>query len=97
MTRRIVFVIFPEVQALDVIGPSEVFAQAARFFAQSDEEKLPYKVGRYNIGYLPFGAQVVRHSPVNNNTKPNFSESFYVTRDRAPDQAGGECVRRRVQ
>jgi isopenicillin N synthase-like dioxygenase len=27
----------------------------------------------------------VRHSPVNKNTKPNFSESFYITRDRAPD------------
>src|SRR5262249_6849557 len=32
-----------------------------------------------------FGGQVVRHSPVNKNTKPNFSESFYITRDRAPD------------
>ena len=29
--------------------------------------------------------QVVRHSPVNRNTRPNFSESFYITRDRAPD------------
>ena len=27
----------------------------------------------------------MRHSPVNKNTKPNFSESFYITRDRAPD------------
>ena len=64
---------------IDPVLPAAVFAQAARFFAQGEEEKLPYKVGRYNIGYLPFGAQVVRHSPVNNNTKPNFSESFYVT------------------
>ena len=38
-----------------------------------------------NIGYLPFGGQTVRHSPVNKNTRPNFSESFYITRDRAPD------------
>src|SRR6516164_3631746 len=51
--------------------PANVFAQAARFFALDAAEKLPYKVGRYNIGYLPFGAQVVRHSPVNRNTKPN--------------------------
>ena len=43
------------------------------------------KVGQYNIGYLPYGGQVVRHSPVNRNTKPNFSESFYITRERAPD------------
>jgi isopenicillin N synthase-like dioxygenase len=43
------------------------------------------KIGQYNIGYLPFGGQVMRHSPVNRNTEPNFSESFYITRDRAPD------------
>ena len=48
-------------------------------------DKLALKIGKYNIGYLPFGGQVVRHSPVNKNTKPNFSESFYITRDRAPD------------
>ena len=61
------------------------FHHAARFFARDEADKLPYKIGQYNIGYLPFGGQVVRHSPVNQNTKPNFSESFYVTRDRAPD------------
>ena len=27
----------------------------------------------------------MRHSPVNNNTRPNFSESFYITRERAAD------------
>src|SRR5438067_11435461 len=57
----------------------------AQFFARPDSDKLALKIGQYNIGYLPFGGQVVRHSPVNKNTKPNFSESFYITRDRAPD------------
>src|SRR5580704_14280062 len=61
------------------------FAEAAHFFALDEARKLALKIGRYNIGYLPFGGQVVRQSPVNHNTKPNFSESFYVTRDRAPD------------
>src|SRR3954453_4835558 len=61
------------------------FAQTARFFALPAEKKLALKIGQYNIGYLPFGGQTVRHSPVNRNTKPNFSESFYITRDRAPD------------
>src|SRR4029078_4138454 len=37
------------------------------------------------MGDLTFGREVVRHSQVNKNTKPNFSESFYITRDRAPD------------
>ena len=63
----------------------DTFAAAAQFFARSDSGKLALKIGQYNIGYLPFGGQVVRHSPVNKNTKPNFSESFYITRDRAPD------------
>jgi len=65
--------------------PRDVFAAAAAFFARPAAEKLAYKIGELNIGYLPFGGQTVRHSPVNKNTKPNFSESFYVTRDRAPD------------
>jgi isopenicillin N synthase-like dioxygenase len=63
----------------------DTFAVAAQFFARPEVDKLALKIGKYNIGYLPFGGQIVRHSPVNKNTKPNFSESFYITRDRAPD------------
>jgi isopenicillin N synthase-like dioxygenase len=63
----------------------DTFAEAARFFALREARKLELRIGQYNIGYLPFGGQTVRHSPVNNNTRPNFSESFYITRDRAPD------------
>jgi isopenicillin N synthase-like dioxygenase len=62
----------------------DTFAAAAQFFARPAADKLALRIGEYNIGYLPFGGQVVRHSPVNKNTKPNFSESFYITRDRAP-------------
>src|SRR5262249_35308661 len=63
----------------------DTFAVATQFFARPEPDKLALKVGEYNIGYLPFGGQVVRHSPINKNTKPNFSESFYIGRDRAPD------------
>jgi isopenicillin N synthase-like dioxygenase len=63
----------------------DTFAVAAQFFARPEPDKLALKIGKYHIGYLPFGGQIVRHSPVNKNTKPNFSESFYITRDRAPD------------
>src|ERR1700751_651873 len=62
----------------------DTFPAAAQFFARPEPDKLALKIGKYNIGYLPFGGQVVRHSPVNRNTKPNFSESFYITRDRTP-------------
>jgi isopenicillin N synthase-like dioxygenase len=65
--------------------PDRVFAVAAEFFARPEADKLALKIGDLNIGYLPFGGQTVRHSPVNKNTRPNFSESFYITRDRAAD------------
>src|SRR5207237_1151459 len=77
--------------ATPALGPGvnaavdDTFAIAERCFARPEGDKLALKVGKYNIGYLPFGGQVVRHSPVNKNTRPNFSESFYITRDRAPD------------
>jgi isopenicillin N synthase-like dioxygenase len=65
--------------------PDGMFAAAAKFFARPEPDKLALKIGDLNIGYLPFGGQTVRHSPVNKNTRPNFSESFYITRDRGPD------------
>src|SRR5580765_8522312 len=43
--------------------PAAVFAAAAAFFARPEEEKLAYRIGDLNIGYLPFGGQTVRHSP----------------------------------
>jgi isopenicillin N synthase-like dioxygenase len=63
----------------------DTFSVAAQFFARPEPDKLALKIGKYNIGYLPFAGQVVRHSPIHRNTKPNFSESFYITRERAPD------------
>src|SRR5215813_12878422 len=41
----------------------DTFTVAQHFFARPEPEKLALKVGKYNIGYLPFGGQVVRHSP----------------------------------
>lgn len=57
------------------------FAAAAAFFDRDEAFKLPLKVGDLNIGYLPYGAQIVRTSKVNLNTQPNLSESFYITTD----------------
>jgi isopenicillin N synthase-like dioxygenase len=64
---------------------ADTFAVATQFFARPEADKLALQIGKYNIGYLPLGGQVVRHSPVNRNTRPNFSESFYITRERAAD------------
>ncbi len=43
----------------------DTFAVSEKFFARPEGDKLALKIGTYNIGYLPFGGQVVRHSPVN--------------------------------
>jgi isopenicillin N synthase-like dioxygenase len=61
------------------------FAEAARFFDLDMERKLALKVGAINIGYLPQGAQTIRTSTVHANRKPNLNESFYIVRDRSPD------------
>jgi isopenicillin N synthase-like dioxygenase len=58
---------------------NRAFAAAASFFALDEASKLALKVGKENIGYLPYGGQTVRTSTVHKNTKPNYSESFYIT------------------
>lgn len=63
----------------------DCFAESARFFALDMERKLALKVGELNIGYLPQGAQTIRTSTIHQNRKPNLNETFYITRDRAPD------------
>jgi isopenicillin N synthase-like dioxygenase len=65
------------------------FYETASFFALDEETKLALKVSKENIGYLPYGGQTVRTSTVHKNTKPNYSESFYITTP-DPDPAKGE-------
>jgi transcriptional regulator GlxA family with amidase domain len=52
-TRRIVFVAFPDVQALDVFGPSEVFSMARR-----------YSDARYDIEFVAVEPSIVTSSGV---------------------------------
>lgn len=70
---------------VDPALPAGCFAAAASFFALPDEVKLALKVGELNIGFLPTGAQVIRTSKIAEVKKPNLNESFYIVRDRAPD------------
>jgi isopenicillin N synthase-like dioxygenase len=60
------------------------FATAAAFFDRPPEWKTRFKVGGLNIGYLPYGAQIIRTSKVHANTQPNLSESFYIVNDLSP-------------
>lgn len=61
------------------------FAAAASFFDLPEDRKQALKIGDLNIGYLPYGAQIVRTSKVNVNTQPNLSESFYIVTDLPAD------------
>ena len=70
---------------IDRAAIDATFAAASAFFDREDSFKLLLKVGDLNIGYLPYGAQIVRTSKVNANTKPNLSESFYIVTDLAAD------------
>lgn len=63
----------------------QTFAAASTFFDRDEPFKQQFKVGDLNIGYLPYGAQIVRTSKVNTNTRPNLSESFYITTDLSAD------------
>jgi isopenicillin N synthase-like dioxygenase len=74
----------------------QAFGAAADFFALDEAQKLALKVGAENIGYLPYGGQTVRTSTVHKNTKPNYSESFYITTP-DPDPAKGESDHDRNQ
>ena len=72
------------------------FEAAASFFALDEASKFALKIGKENIGYLPYGGQTVRTSTVHKNTKPNYSESFYITTP-DPDLAKGEAEQDRNQ
>ena len=61
------------------------FAAAASFFDLPEDRKQALKIGDLNIGYLPYGAQIVRTSKIHVNKQPNFSESFYIVTDLSPD------------
>ncbi len=61
------------------------FAAASAFFDRDTAYKTTFKVGDLNIGYLPYGAQIVRTSKINVNTQPNLSESFYITTELSPE------------
>src|ERR1700730_12411833 len=47
-----------------------VFAEAARFHAQSLEEKQKLRINHHNIGYLAIRGSTTRHSKINPNNKP---------------------------
>ena len=54
----------------------DTFAVAAQFFAGPEADKLALKIGKYNIGYLPFDGQVVRHSAGQSEHRTEFQREL---------------------
>ena len=65
----------------------DTFAAAARFHALPMERKLALRINHHMVGYLPMGGAKMRSSAVNNNTKHDLNEAFFVRRERAPEVA----------
>jgi len=64
-----------------------VYDAAERLHAQPIESKLALKVNGDNVGYMPIKGSITRTSKVNNNTKPNLNEAFFLKREDAEDAA----------
>jgi isopenicillin N synthase-like dioxygenase len=64
---------------------ARAFAASRCFFALPIEKKLTLRLNENNIGYLPFNASVQAAWGVEQATRPNQNESFFISYDRSPD------------
>src|SRR5213596_2090028 len=58
------------------------FAEARRLHAQPYEAKMALRMNEHNNGYMSMGRYAVWTSDVNDNTKPDLNEAFFVKRER---------------
>ncbi len=62
-----------------------VFERTAAFHRLPGETKAAYRIDRHNIGYMASRASMQRSSTVHEATKPNLVASFFMKRERSPD------------
>jgi isopenicillin N synthase-like dioxygenase len=62
-----------------------VFTASRRFHALSTERKLALKINGYHRGYMAPNTSLIETSSVAKVTRPNFSESFMLMHEVAPD------------
>jgi len=67
-------------QAID-----RAFAASKQFHSLPAERKQEIPLNLDNVGYMGLNASMQRHSKVEVARKPNYNESFFVKRDRTPD------------
>jgi isopenicillin N synthase-like dioxygenase len=60
------------------------FAEARRFHDQPLDAKMALRMNEHNNGYMAMGRYAVWTSDVNDNTKPDLNEAFFVKRERPP-------------
>jgi len=75
-------------------------AASRRFHSLPLEQKLAVKPNENNIGYLPINSSVQGASTVQEATRPNQNESFFVSHDRGPEHpevVAGKPLRGRNQ
>jgi len=63
----------------------EVFAACARFHAQPVAAKMALRANEHNVGYMPVNGYVSKSSRVEQATRPNLVEAFFVKRDLPPN------------
>ena len=61
------------------------FQASRQFHSLPLERKLETPINADNIGYMGLNASIQAHSKVEKARKPNYNESFFVKRDRTPD------------
>lgn len=61
------------------------FAASARVHALPREKKEEVRLNEHHQGYMFTNESTQRHSTVAVNRKPNYNESFFILRERAPD------------
>jgi isopenicillin N synthase-like dioxygenase len=63
----------------------EVFAACAQFHAQPLATKMALRANEHNVGYMPVNGYVSKSSRVEQATRPNLVEAFFVKRDLPAD------------
>jgi isopenicillin N synthase-like dioxygenase len=61
------------------------FEASRRFHALPVEHKMETPINYDNVGYMGLNASMQRHSKVEVARKPNYNASFFMKRDRTPD------------
>jgi len=63
----------------------QVFAACAHFHAQPFAAKMALRANEHNVGYMPVNGYVSTSSRVEQATRPNLVEAFFVKRDLPPN------------